>query len=62
MDVPNLGFVLRLIGIEQRLELAQIGYVGATQPKVLGDGGQVGLPKIAPNRQSEATPTLPVAR
>ena len=37
MHVPNLGHILRLIGIEQRPELARIGHVCPAQAEALGD-------------------------
>src|SRR5262245_2162491 len=42
MDVPNLRGVLRLIGIEQRLELGDVDDVCAAQAEALGDRRQVG--------------------
>jgi hypothetical protein len=45
MDVPKLGGVLRLIRVEQRLELGNIVDVRAAQPEALGDRRQIGVTK-----------------
>ena len=41
VDVPDLGHVLRRIGVEQRLELRQLGDVGAAQAEAARDRRQI---------------------
>jgi hypothetical protein len=40
VDVPDLGGVLRPVGLAQRLELVDVGDVGAAQPETPGDCGK----------------------